>query len=654
MITCTNVEFTYDGDRLVLAGINAHIAPGEFVCILGGNGSGKSTLAKHFNALLVPDAGSVATDGMSTADEENLYAIRSTAGMVFQNPDDQLVASLVEDDVAFGPENLGIETAEIALRVRSALEEVGLVGFEKHETNALSGGQKQRVAIAGVLAMNPKILILDEASSMLDPRGRKGLMRVCKELHERGMTIVMITHFMEEAAEADRIIVLEQGRVALEGAPDEVLARTDVLGRLNLEVPFACRLSTALRERDACIPVCIRENALADAIVQAADSALLAKRCEAAKKNAIRDASKSAAADNTPAAGSSPAENPTAGSASAPNEALAAATDSVSMTDARKNIAPFIEFDHVSHTYLDASRAKKNRSKKHDKQAKWGNDPNAVWALHDATFSIAKGEFVGIAGHTGSGKSTLIQHMNGILKPTCGRVLVEGKDIADKKEANIARSKVGVVFQYPERQLFAATVYDDVAFGPRNMGLDEHEIDIRVRESLARVDLDFEALKDTSPFELSGGQQRRVAFAGVLAMRPSVLVLDEPTAGLDPAARRDFLALISSLHKEMGLTVIMVSHSMDDLAAFCQKLIVLKEGDTFAMGAPETVFLQEEELEAIGLGVPAAQRMASKLRERGIPMPDCTLYTIESLVEMLAPTLSDEATRSKANKEDVR
>ena len=178
MITCTNVEFTYDGDRLVLAGINAHIAPGEFVCILGGNGSGKSTLAKHFNALLVPDAGSVATDGMSTADEENLYAIRSTAGMVFQNPDDQLVASLVEDDVAFGPENLGVETAEIALRVRSALEEVGLVGFEKHETNALSGGQKQRVAIAGVLSMNPKILILDEASSMLDPRGRKGLMRV--------------------------------------------------------------------------------------------------------------------------------------------------------------------------------------------------------------------------------------------------------------------------------------------------------------------------------------------------------------------------------------------------------------------------------------------------------------------------------------------
>lgn len=609
MITCTNVEFTYDGDRLVLAGINARIKPGEFVCILGGNGSGKSTLAKHFNALLVPDAGRVSTDGMDTADEANLYAIRSTAGMVFQNPDDQLVASLVEDDVAFGPENLGVETSEIARRVHAALKEVGLIGFEKHETNALSGGQKQRVAIAGVLAMEPKILILDEASSMLDPRGRKGLMRVCKELHERGMTIVMITHFMEEAAEADRVIVLEQGRVALEGTPEEVLARTDVLGKLNLEVPFACRLSTTLRERGAHIPVCIREDSLADAIAQAVDAARLAPLAKTADSKQANDAS----------------------------------------CDIKEQNAPLIEFDHVSHTYLDAASAKKNRSKKHDKQAKWGNDPHAVWALRDATFAIERGEFVGIAGHTGSGKSTLIQHMNGILKPTCGRVLVDGKDIADKKEANIARSKVGVVFQYPERQLFAATVYDDVAFGPRNMGLDESEVDERVRESLARVDLDFETLKEASPFELSGGQQRRVAFAGVLAMRPSVLVLDEPTAGLDPAARRDFLTLISSLHEESGLTVVMVSHSMDDLAAFCQKLIVLKEGDTFAMGAPETVFLQEREIEAIGLGVPAAQRMAGKLRERGVPMPDHTLYSIESLVDMLAPALANEANDEHAS-----
>ena len=266
MIHCTDIEFTYDGERLALAGVDLHVAPGEFVCILGGNGSGKSTLAKHLNALLLPDRGTVTVDGYDTAEPRDVYRIRSTAGMVFQNPDDQLVASLVEDDVAFGPENLGVETPELARRVRDALKQVGLVGFEKHETNALSGGQKQRVAIAGVLGMEPKILILDEASAMLDPRGRKGLMRVCRELNGRGMTVVMITHFMEEAAAADRVVVLDRGKVACNGAPRDVLVRTDVLAGLNLEVPFACDLSLKLREADVDVPVCVEEAPLVDAI----------------------------------------------------------------------------------------------------------------------------------------------------------------------------------------------------------------------------------------------------------------------------------------------------------------------------------------------------------------------------------------------------
>ena len=248
MIDCSNVRFTYDGERFVLRGIDLHIADGEFVCILGGNGSGKSTLAKHMNALLVPDEGCVRVAGHDTQDEEYVYDIRSTAGMVFQNPDDQLVASLVEDDVAFGPENLGVESTHIAERVKQALKEVGLVGFERHETHALSGGQKQRVAIAGVLAMEPRALILDEASSMLDPRGRKGLMRVCRELNDRGMTIIMITHYMEEAAAADRVVVMNEGRIACEGTPEEVLTQADELAALNLDVPYSCQLGLALQK----------------------------------------------------------------------------------------------------------------------------------------------------------------------------------------------------------------------------------------------------------------------------------------------------------------------------------------------------------------------------------------------------------------------
>ena len=245
MIEFKGTGFTYDGDRFVLDGVDARIAPGEFVCILGGNGSGKSTLAKHINALLVPDEGSVTVLDHDTRDERSTYFIRSHAGMVFQNPDDQLVASLIENDVAFGPENLGVPTDDLRQRVADALADVGLQGFDKRETAALSGGQKQRVAIAGVLAMEPSILILDEATAMLDPRGRKGLMRVCHELHDRGMTVVMITHFMEEAAQADRVIVLEEGRVACDGTPQDVSCRPSCwnISTSTCRSPPSCRSS---------------------------------------------------------------------------------------------------------------------------------------------------------------------------------------------------------------------------------------------------------------------------------------------------------------------------------------------------------------------------------------------------------------------------
>ena len=254
--------FSYDGQHFVFERLDLVIEQGSFTCILGGNGSGKSTLAKHVNALLLPDEGVVRTFGRDTRESESTYFIRSNAGMVFQSPDDQIVASLVENDVAFGPENLGIENPELSQRMKAALAEVGLQGFEKHETTALSGGQKQRVAIAGALAMDPAILILDEASAMLDPRGRAGLMRVCQELHTAGMTIIMITHFMEEAANADRVVVLESGHVRLDGTPSEVLSQAEELARLNLDVPFACQLSLALQSIGVPVATCITESDL--------------------------------------------------------------------------------------------------------------------------------------------------------------------------------------------------------------------------------------------------------------------------------------------------------------------------------------------------------------------------------------------------------
>ncbi len=268
MITFSDVSFTYTGDAYVLRDLNLTIEKGQFVCVLGANGSGKSTFSKLINALLLPDSGAVTTKGMDTANPEYTFLIRSTAGAVFQNPDDQLVASLIENDVAFGPENLGIENPELRERVTSSLAQVGLSGYELRETTALSGGQKQRVAIAGILAMNPEILILDEASAMLDPRGRRGLMRVCKELHAQGMTIVMITHFMEEAAEADRVIVLEDGRCALDGTPQDVLTQDETLRHLNLDIPFATQLSRMLQDRGLAISTHINTETLKEELCQ--------------------------------------------------------------------------------------------------------------------------------------------------------------------------------------------------------------------------------------------------------------------------------------------------------------------------------------------------------------------------------------------------
>lgn len=266
MISFEDVSFTYTNESYVLEDLSVEIPQGQFVCVLGANGSGKSTFSKLINALLLPDKGEVKVDGPITSDAQNTFAIRSKAGSVFQNPDDQIVASLVENDVAFGPENLGIPNPELRERVEVALAQVGLTGFEKRETNALSGGQKQRVAIAGILAMEPQILIFDEASAMLDPRGRRGLMRVCKELHAQGMTIVMITHYMEEAAEADRVLVLREGKIVLDGTPEEVLTQDAELRKLNLDIPFATQLSRLLQDKGIDIPTFVDREPLKEAL----------------------------------------------------------------------------------------------------------------------------------------------------------------------------------------------------------------------------------------------------------------------------------------------------------------------------------------------------------------------------------------------------
>ena len=271
-----------------------------------------------------------------------------------------------------------------------------------------------------------------------------------------------------------------------------------------------------------------------------------------------------------------------------------------------------IQVEHLTHTYMPGS-------------------PFASVALNDVILTIEDGELIGLLGHTGSGKTTLVQHLNGLVKATSGRIVVDGLDLTEKGVSLLeVRRKVGLVFQYPEYQLFEETVAKDIAFGPKNLGLPADEIDRRVRRAMEQVGLEYDAIAECSPFELSGGQMRRVAIAGVLAMQPKVLVLDEPTAGLDPAGRRSILTRIRNLHAAGGLTVIMVSHSMDDISTLATRLIVMSKGEMVLTGTPREVFRQQELMESIGLGIPQAAQLAHALRREGYDLPE-DLYTLEEL-----------------------
>ena len=270
MIKIQHLTYSYEDEisgeaKLAISDLNLEIERGSFVAVVGRNGSGKSTLAKNLNALLLPSEGDVFVDGMNTKDEKHLWDIRRTVGMVFQNPDNQLVSSIVEDDVAFGPENLGVDPAEIRVRVDEALKAVGMYEHRKKGPHLLSGGQKQRIAIAGVLAMQPECIVFDEPTAMLDPSGRREIMQIIDALHHSGKTVILITHFMEEAALADRVIVMHKGVMALDGTPAEVFAHTDELADLNLELPFAAFMADKLRSRGINIPqTIITEEALAE------------------------------------------------------------------------------------------------------------------------------------------------------------------------------------------------------------------------------------------------------------------------------------------------------------------------------------------------------------------------------------------------------
>ena len=567
IIEIKNCTFQYpEAERTALSGLSLEIERGSFVAVLGHNGSGKSTLAKLMNGLLIPTEGQVLVNGLDTANEANILDVRRTVGMVFQNPDNQIVANVVEDDVAFAPENLGVPSEEIRVRVDEALKAVGMYEFRMHAPHLLSGGQKQRVAIAGVIAMQPDCIVLDEPPAMLDPAGRAEIISTAHKLcREKGITVVLITHHMNECVDADRLIVMSDGHLVADGKPEAVFSQVELLRQERLTTPETTALLYALNQKGWNLPL----------------EALHTEECAQVIASALPE--------------------------NLPDVLMQSEREEVLPTGAVK-----LEIQGLSHRYSVGT-------------------PFEKVAVENIHLSFGENQIIGLIGHTGSGKSTLIQHLNGLLKPTEGKILLDGRDIHESKALlRQARFRVGLVFQYPEYQLFEEAVFRDIAFGPKNMGLSEAEIDERVREA-ARFTGITEDVFERSPLELSGGQKRRVAIAGVIAMRPEILVLDEPTAGLDPQGCASILENIIEYHRQTKATVVIVTHSMEDISRIADRLVVMNRSHMAMEGVPDEIFAHASELEAMGLAVPESARLAARLRELGVPLPE-NIYTTERLL----------------------
>lgn len=573
-----------------IRGINFNAEKGEFIAIAGRNGSGKSTFAKILNRLTDVITGTVVIAGYDANNSANTIHIRKKVGMVFQNPDEQLIGTVVEEDVAFGAENIGVPTEELRDRVNEAILSVGLVeGYNgddkgeraslkyvneiktacKRRINDLSGGEKQKVSIAGVLAMKPDCIVLDESTSMLDPASRRQVLDVMTKLNkEHKITVILITHIMEELMLADTIYVFDKGRIVLKGSKETVFRDKEILESYGLAVPETVELSRMLYQHGV-----IRKNTCysVSEIVQAIK----------------------------------------------------------------------IEHPHSFMIEKNVPYIDKGKEKVHPNSAILLNEVSVLYGkkkvLDNVSCSIAKGDYAVIVGETGAGKSTLLSLIPGLLKPDKGHVYVDGVDIWDRA-TNIKeiRCKIGYLFQYPEQQLFGSNVYEDVVFGPRNVGISEVQAESRAYAAIKLVGLP-ENVYDTNINKLSGGERRRVALAGVLAMKPEYLILDEPTAGLDPEGARQMLDIIDALHRDAGITIIIVSHDIDTISKRANRIIALDEGKLVADGKAINTFAQmyrnakrKQDEKAI-LQMPVLMQLFTKLASAGMEIPKYTLDMDEAI-----------------------
>lgn len=581
--TLLDVTFVHAKGVVALDHVSFSIPAGERTCIVGANGSGKSTVASILSGLTAPDEGTVTFLGTTVVhdgqvDFEAYKTIRPQLGLVFQNPEDQIICSVVADDIAFGLENLQVPSDRITPLVEEQITLGTLTEFASENPQMLSGGQQQRVAISGALVMKPQILILDEPSAALDVVHRNNVMGLVEKLRAAGKTIVHVTHFMDEVVSADHVIALDDGRVAFEGTPEALFEQHELVECLHLEEPFAYQVAHALNSRG--VVVC--KSPSAERVLDEL-TGLLA--------TAARSAGDAAAADR---------DATTAGYGDATG--IVSSSTAVSVCD-------------VTFSYQKP-------------------------VLKNISVDVQKGSHVAVIGSTGSGKSTLARLICALDTPDTGSLCVTGLDTRQKQNRRKLHGIVGYVMQRPERQLFAQTVAEDVAFGPTNLGLSACDVTGAVNTALELVGLSHKA--DASPFELSGGQQRLCALAGVIAMQPKVLVLDEPTSGLDPYYCSELRKIINAVLED-GFTVIELTHSMED-AAESDQIIVLHEGDLVFSGTPYQTFthFSEAEFQELGLGIPHALAWAQRLSrttEINLGEPLTLSELVDALVNVLPGNL---------------
>lgn len=612
-IVLNKVFFSYDDERSILKNVNLNIEPGEFVALAGANGSGKSTLARLIAGLFVPAAGSVHVDEHDTRDEDSINHVRERVGMVFQNPENQIVATIVENDVAFAPENLAIPSDEIENRVKWALEVAGLTRKAQTAPHMLSGGQKQRLAVAGILAMHPKYVVLDEPTSMLDPSGRRDIIEVIRRMvREEGVAALLVTHFMEEIVEADRVIVLHEGNIVSSKTPLETFKDTSNLKKWRLIPPWSCQLSSTLRKNGFNLP----ENVMnPESLAMVLKSQIKSEEVDKvnndekqSQDNCFNESSdcKGNLVNKTLSVENSFSEEDTEENIETLNE--------IQNENDSKNEQWTVRIRELSHTYMRGT-------------------PFETEALKKVKIDIPSGGITAVIGATGSGKSTLIQHFNALLLPQTGKLRVLNYNLHKKKINLIGlRTRVGMVFQNPEDQLFEETVKGEIEFGPTNIGVEKEIIESRCHSVLNMVGLDPNVYLPRSPFALSGGEKRRVAIASILAMKPDVLVLDEPTSGLDPDGRELVENLITDLAKD--ISVFVVTHQLDMVCRIADRMIVLGDGVIKLKGCPEELFDRPDLLLNAGLSLPEQIQFARLLNDQ-IKLSAHTLMNIEKTSEAL-------------------